>query len=259
MRYFYVCLISIFTVQLGWSQLPKNHELYKLVVQNDSLLFNLGFNNCDLSQFETLLSDDFEFYHDKAGLEKSKANNIATLKAGICGNPDFKSRRELVEGSIEVFPLMNNGKVYGLIQRGMHKFFETFKGKAEVAGSIAKFTHLWILEDDGVWRLQRVLSFDHQQQFNTTANVAASTIDLSPYVGNYLAPNTGVVNITIKENNLFLNASGMQAPLAHVTGNRFEVPGSPLEFEFVLNDSMQVTKFKVLENKKEVEVAIKQE
>ena len=82
------------------------------------------------------------------------------MQNGIC-NPNnvTTSRRELVDSSLDVFPLYNNGQLYGALQNGVHKFYETTNGK-EVAGSIAKFSHLWILED-GTWHLKRVISYDH--------------------------------------------------------------------------------------------------
>lgn len=162
MKNFIVCIIAlVFSLNSGFAQLPKNHELHQLIVEKDSLLFNIGFNQCDMSQFENLMSSDLEFYHDQGGIQKSKEENIANFKAGICGRANFKSRRELVPGSIKVFPMYNNGELYGLLQQGVHKFYETFGEQAEKPGSIAKFTHLWILEGTA-WRIQRILSYDHQ-------------------------------------------------------------------------------------------------
>ena len=56
--------LLFFQIQTGFSQEEKNSKLYKTIISKDSLLFNVGFNTCDISQFEKLLSDDFEFYHD---------------------------------------------------------------------------------------------------------------------------------------------------------------------------------------------------
>ena len=43
--------------------------------------------------------------------------------------------------------MYNNGTLYGALQNGEHRFFETYKGE-EKAGSIAKFSHLWLKEGD---------------------------------------------------------------------------------------------------------------
>lgn len=142
------------------AQIATNSELFLTLKTNDSLLFDAGFNRCDIAAFEFLISDDLEFYHDQGGITNSKAEFIATVRKNICGNPNYRSRRELLKGSLEVFPLFNNGKLYGAIQKGIHKFYEKPAGKPEIDGSIARFTHLWLLVDNQ-WTLKRVLSYDH--------------------------------------------------------------------------------------------------
>ncbi|MEM9672966.1 MAG: nuclear transport factor 2 family protein [Bacteroidota bacterium] len=132
------------------AQIGETSELFTTLEAKDSLLFEVGFNQCDISQFEQLVAEDFEFYHDKAGIDHSKADFVASMRDGLCQNGENSTRRELVKGSLEVFPLYNNGTLYGAIQRGRHQFYET----------TARFTHLWLLESDE-WKIARVLSFDH--------------------------------------------------------------------------------------------------
>jgi hypothetical protein len=55
------------------AQVESNSDLYKTILSKDSLLFQVGFNTCDISQFETLLSEDFEFFHDKDSISYRKA------------------------------------------------------------------------------------------------------------------------------------------------------------------------------------------
>ncbi|MEY8848408.1 nuclear transport factor 2 family protein [Psychroserpens sp. XS_ASV72] len=153
------CIFGILTNLNAQSALDS--EVYKTLKSKDSLLFECAFNKCETQYLEELVSEDFEFYHDIAGLEASKSGFIATMKKGICNaHNKTKSRRELVDGSLEVYPLKRNGEVYGALQNGIHRFYETINGK-EVAGSIAKFSHLWIIEN-GKWYLKRVISYDHQ-------------------------------------------------------------------------------------------------
>lgn len=135
-------------------------DLYKTLKTCDSLLFNVGFNTCDISQFESLISEDFEFYHDKSGITSSKADFIAGIRDGLC-KLNYKPRRELVENTLEVYPLYNNGVLYGAIQTGIHRFYALEKDKPEYQTGEAKFTHVWILEN-GKWRLSRGLSYDHR-------------------------------------------------------------------------------------------------
>ncbi|MGJ8592595.1 MAG: nuclear transport factor 2 family protein [Aquaticitalea sp.] len=157
-------LIAVFV--LGFinpisAQVTNESELLEIIKQHDSLIFTVGFNTCDMSQFEKLLTDDIQFYHDKGGVMNSKEEFIKSIKNGICQkeNP-YKSRRELIEGSLEVYTLYDNGELYGAIQNGEHQFYEGFEGK-EKSRSRAKFSHLWLLQDKE-WKLKTVFSFDHQ-------------------------------------------------------------------------------------------------
>ena len=158
----YFILFFFGNIALTQAQADKNSEVYKTLKANDSLIFERAFNNCELQHLDDLIADDFEFYHDKGGLINSKEAFIKTMKEGICkSNRTHKSTRALV-GELEVFLLYNNGTLYGALQKGVHKFFETTNG-TKVAGSTAQFSHLWILENNN-WYLKRVLSFDHQMK-----------------------------------------------------------------------------------------------
>ncbi len=134
-------------------------EIFHQLKQADSLLFDLGFNQCDTAQLRILVSDDLEFYHDQSGLMTSKEIFIKGI-AGLC-HMNYKPTRELDESSLEVHLLKNNGQLYGAIQKGEHAFYGEEEGKPKYLTSTAKFTHVWILEE-GAWRLKRVLSYDHQ-------------------------------------------------------------------------------------------------
>ena len=154
-------LVCLFTYVISTGQIDHKSELFQQLKATDSLLFNVGFNTCKMAPFEMLISEDFEFYHDKGGITNTKAAFIQAFKEGLCNSPStYQSRRELVEGSLEVFELKNNGEVYGAIQQGIHRFFEKSAGEPETAGNVARFTHLWLLEDNK-WKLSRSLSYDH--------------------------------------------------------------------------------------------------
>lgn len=144
------------------AQVSEDSELFNTLKTNDSLLFEVGFNKCHITEFENLMAKDLEFYHDKSGTTGSLSQFLDDMKNGIC-NPanTHKARRELVEGSLEVFPLYDNGVLYGAIQNGEHRFFEKKNDLSEQAGSVAKFTHVWI-KNNNQWKLKRVLSYDHQ-------------------------------------------------------------------------------------------------
>ncbi|WCO02608.1 nuclear transport factor 2 family protein [Psychroserpens ponticola] len=154
-------LLSIFGILTNLNaQVATNSEVYKTLKANDSLIFERAFNNCEIQYLKQLIAEDFEFYHDIAGITSSKEKFIQTMYEGICNpNNTTKSTRELVEGSLEVFLLKKNGELYGALQNGIHKFYETTNGNKR-PGSTAKFSHLWIIEN-GKWILKRVISFDH--------------------------------------------------------------------------------------------------
>lgn len=160
MKIRFLILFAAFS-QLTYSQVEPDSDLYKTILSQDSLLFQVGFNTCDIRQFETLLSKKFEFFHDKSGVS-DKTKFLSDLRNGLCKSPGtYQSRRELIPGSTQVFPLYENGKLYGAIQYGEHRFYESIQGNPERYASTAKFTHVWMLEN-GTWKLIKGLSYDHQ-------------------------------------------------------------------------------------------------
>lgn len=141
---------------------PKSVEhqaIFKQLKTNDSLLFEVGFNKCDISQIEKLTSKDFELYHDQAGITDSKEAFMESVK-GLC-TMNYRATRELDENSLEVHLLKNNGQVYGAIQTGKHQFYAEEENKPKYLTSTAEFMHLWIKEE-GQWKFKRVLSYNHE-------------------------------------------------------------------------------------------------
>ncbi len=136
-------------------------ELYQLILEKDSLLFEVGFNQIDTNQFVALIAKDFEFYHDEHGITDSKQAFITSI-ARLSDLP-FKTWRTLKKESVEVFPLYSDDKtqLYGILQTGIHDFYQQLEGEEAQKTSTAKFSHLWILEEDE-WKLKRVLSYDHR-------------------------------------------------------------------------------------------------
>jgi Domain of unknown function (DUF4440) len=134
---FYLLIICTTT----FSQVSNTSELYKTIMSKDSLLFNVGFNTCDIGQFENLLSNSFEFFHDKDSISYKK-EFLYNLRNGLCISPTtYQSRRELVKESTEIYPLYKNKVLYGAMQMGTHKFYETIAGKKETFASTAKVLH----------------------------------------------------------------------------------------------------------------------
>lgn len=139
------------------AQVEKSSDLYKILAAKDSILFERTFNKCEIEKLDTLIAENFEFYHDVAGIQNKEEFKNA-VKNNICKNPG-NIKRNLVSESLEVFPLKNNGVLYGAIQTGKHTFQEKQQGNFKTVG-IANFTHVWILENNQ-WKLKRVLSYNH--------------------------------------------------------------------------------------------------
>lgn len=115
----------------------------------DNAVFN-AYNHCDLVTFARYFAPGIEFYHDKTGLSVGRTKLVEAVKNNICG----KVRRELVPGTMEVYPL----KGFGAVELGVHRFCKIDGGRCE---GIARFVHLWQYHD-GAWRITRVISYDHQ-------------------------------------------------------------------------------------------------
>ena len=75
-----IMMISALTI----GQVKKDSELFLTLKKNDSLLFDVGFNKCDLSSFEHLISADLEFYHDQGGLTTNKEDFLNDVRNNIC-------------------------------------------------------------------------------------------------------------------------------------------------------------------------------
>lgn len=153
---FFLIILSITT----FGQVQKTSELYKIIKVKDSLLFNIGFNTCDIRQFENLVSENFKFYHDQTGITNSKTEFISGIKNGLC-KLTYKPKRVLADNKIEVYPLEKNRILYGAIQTGIHNFYAVEENQYEYLTSIAKFTHVWIL-DNGDFKLSKGLSYNHK-------------------------------------------------------------------------------------------------
>ena len=131
--------------------IKSDAELTSAISALDTQLFD-AYNNCDIDKLGSMVVDDLEFYHDKTGLMVGKQPFLVAIKNNICG----KVRRELVKGSLEVYPL----KGYGAVEIGVHRFHHPGTQEHDVLGE-AKFIHLWQYKD-GAWKVTRVISYDHE-------------------------------------------------------------------------------------------------
>ncbi|WP_368366345.1 serine hydrolase [Chryseobacterium sp. SSA4.19] len=155
--------ILIFFMFIGslQAQIDKNSPLFLELKKQDSIFFERGFNQCDLAYLEKSTDNDLKFYHDKGGFQNKKLF-LERTKQNICSNPDQKPLRKVIESSLEVFPLYDNGNLYGAIQSGEHRFYIREKNKEDKLGGEAKFTTVWT-KKEGNWIMSEVLSYDHHE------------------------------------------------------------------------------------------------
>ena len=137
------------------TNLPPEGEVLKAIAYHDSIFWE-AYNRCDVETMSRYFTEDLEFYHDKGGPVFTRLNFVQAMSQGLCGNPDWRLRREAVPGSVRVFPLNKYG---GLIS-GEHLFYINEKGKKEVLDGYGKFTQLWQFIN-GEWKMSRVISYDH--------------------------------------------------------------------------------------------------
>lgn len=125
-------------------------ELFEAIARMDSAMFD-AFNQHDLDRLMSLFTDDLEFYHDTAGL-----TNFRQTGEGFTGmfgrSPDI--RRDLVKGSLEVYPI----KDQGAIEVAEHRFCHKENGKDD-CGTF-KLVMIWRKQGES-WKVSRVLSYGH--------------------------------------------------------------------------------------------------
>lgn len=140
--------------------LPDGPALTEVIRARDAEFFALAFNGCDPERLHTMLTPDFEMYHDRGGFVAQDAEAFVRDYAQSCTArqaPDaWRSRRELVAASLNVHPVPG----YGAIEDGEHLFYERQGDGPERLVGRARFTQLWRLTDNG-WRLSRVFSYAH--------------------------------------------------------------------------------------------------
>lgn len=122
--------------------------LFTTIQALDTKFFD-AYNHCDLTTMSSMIADDLEFYHDKTGAAYGRQALLDGIKNNICG----KVTRELVPGTLEVYPIAN----YGAVEIGVHRFYHP--GQPDNIGE-AKFITLW-QNKNGAWQITRAISFDH--------------------------------------------------------------------------------------------------
>jgi len=224
----------------------------KAVLKQDSLLWTY-FNSCEIEKMRSLFTEDLEFYHDVGGILKGVDAFITTSQKNLCGNENFRLRRDVVPGTIKTFPLKDKGVVYGAILTGEHVFYILEKGKDPRLDGHAIFTHLFIKTPDG-WKMSRVLSYDHgpAQAANKRREISLDEKTLQRHAGTYRAPQSGLGVVKQNAGHLELTIGEQVFILLPESETKFFVKERDLTFEFLNN------KMIVRENGNVVEEAVRQ-
>ena len=147
-------LLAISLLPIPAQSIAAPDPLYQTIAALDNALFD-AYNRCQPEKFGEFLAADLEFYHDETGLSRGAQSTVGALRNNICG----KVRRDLVPGTLRVFPL----KGYGAVESGVHRFCDPKQGKCGAGSGEGRFVHIW-QKQDGAWKLTRIISYDHCSQ-----------------------------------------------------------------------------------------------
>jgi enamine deaminase RidA (YjgF/YER057c/UK114 family) len=131
-------------------------SLEQEIAKRDREFFD-SFNTCDqpgkLEEHAAWLDPKLEFYHDLGGVSWTAEAYLEGVRNNVCG----KFARELVPGSMKVFPL----KDFGALSTGTHRFCHYDSGRCE---GEAEFAIVWKADAErNGWTVTRVLSYAHRE------------------------------------------------------------------------------------------------
>jgi ketosteroid isomerase-like protein len=136
--------------QAAGKKAATSGELFETIARMDSAIFD-AFNAHDVDRLMSRFTDDLEFYHDTGGLTDNRQTKESFGKL-FANTPDI--RRDLVKGSLEVYPI----KDHGAIEIGEHRFCHKETNKDD-CGTF-KFAMVWRKAGDS-WKISRVISYGH--------------------------------------------------------------------------------------------------
>ena len=242
---FLLLICSFFNAALAQTEEQK---LTNTILQKDSL-FWAAFNSCDTITQRQFFTPDVEFYHDKGGLTIGIDNVMENTKRNLCSNNAFRLRREVVAGTVKVYPLTKSDIIYGAIISGEHIFYVLEKDKPARLDGHAMFTHVWLLKDKS-WKMARVLSYGHQpalENLNKKETTLPAKV-IGQWAGTYQGPQTGTITVQPQQNGLVLLIKDKKFVLFPEAENLFFSKERDLTFEFIKNEKNKVAKMIVREH-----------
>ncbi|RIA20298.1 uncharacterized protein DUF4440 [Stenotrophomonas sp. AG209] len=153
-------LLTLPLLAAGLAAAPSPADgLREQIRQADTQLFAVAFEACDADKAAAMTTEDMEFFHDKDGKSASNREDFRRSVASMCDNArkgGWHLRRELVDSSLQVFPLHDERA----LEIGDHRFHERGKDGVERWVGQARFIQIW-RRVDGRWLAERVISYDH--------------------------------------------------------------------------------------------------
>lgn len=126
--------------------------LYNTILHMDSVMFD-AFNAHDLEKLKTTFSNDLEFYHDNGGLTNYQ-ETMENFQKLFEKNKSTGLRRDMIQGSLEVYPIKN----FGAVEICRHRFCHIENSKNDYG--VFKNIMTWQYKG-GQWKVNRVISVDH--------------------------------------------------------------------------------------------------
>lgn len=245
--------------------LVHQHPAAAQTDNTDSLIRDLdsvfwqAYNRCDVGAMMQYVADDVEFYHDKGGVTLGKAAFTANTQNNLCGKATFRLRREAVPATVQVFPMHQNGKVYGAIISGEHLFYINDSGKPEYLDGHARFSQLWLLRNEA-WKMARILSYDHGAAAEKIKRkeLKLPATALRQFEGTYQSKEKGALQIRQSEGHLLLQAGTATFALTASDEDHFFVKDKDLSFRFSRDAKNRVRTMQIVEKGTVVEEATKQ-
>ena len=105
----------------------NNDPLFQTIAGQDTRLFS-AIDRCDMAIVASMWAEDAEFYHDKTGLMTGRKNIVDSIRNNLCG----KVKRQLVPGTLEVYPMQG----YGAVEIGIHRFYHPGEKDHDIAMTI---------------------------------------------------------------------------------------------------------------------------
>ena len=152
----FVLAAVMHTAALARTATPADKKVFDTIAQMDAKTFT-AFNVHDVDLLMSMFTADLEFYHDKGGLTNYEQSRDGFTK--MFGNaPDIG--RELIKGSLQVYPI----KDFGAIEIGTHRFCHKENGKngSPPRTDCGNFPFVMIWKQVGSqWQISRVISYGH--------------------------------------------------------------------------------------------------